>query len=81
MINGSLLEAIDKWKTHTKIVKATSADEIKYLVVKFVNDHSQSYNYAKPAEFHTAADEGKADEGQSLPNTLKPLKSLGEWAV
>lgn len=44
---------------HTKIVKATSADEIKYIIEKFVKDHSQSYNYAKPAEFHTAADDGK----------------------
>jgi hypothetical protein len=34
---------------HTKIINATTPEDIKYIIDKFVKEHSQSYNFAKPA--------------------------------
>jgi hypothetical protein len=60
-------------------VKASKPEEIKYLIEKFLKENHSAYNYAKPAEFHSAASEDKS-ETHILPSQLKPLKSLHEWA-
>lgn len=40
--------------------------------------NKNSFNYPKPAEFQSGADENKAEE-YTLPSKLKPIKSLEEW--
>lgn len=61
-LRGELLEQINKWKVHSKIAKASSPDEIKYLIENFMKENRNSFNQPKPAEFQSAGgDEGKAE--------------------
>lgn len=69
------MESINKWKTYSRITKATKPEDITYLIEKFLKEHQHAYNYAKPAEFHSTADDGKSEE-HTLPAKLKPIKAL-----
>jgi hypothetical protein len=70
------LDTLDRWKTQTKIASSKSAEEIKYLIDRFLRDRQNMFNYPKPAEFHTGAENEKSEEESTGSSKLKPILPL-----